>query len=161
MPMQESVEILRLTPADAAVLENLNRVFGRAFAEPVTYGANPPSRAYLESLLAKEHVIVLVARMRREVVGGLVAYEFEKFEQARREVYIYDLAVAERHRRCGIATSLIRRERIQIVHGHHGRDLWPTVLAARLSGVRPKVVLTRHLAKSPSSWFSRRFLLGG
>jgi glycosyltransferase involved in cell wall biosynthesis len=54
----------------------------------------------------------------------------------------------------------IRRERIQIVHGHHGCDLWPTVLAARLSGRRPKIVLTRHMAKSPSSWFSRRFLLG-
>jgi glycosyltransferase involved in cell wall biosynthesis len=58
------------------------------------------------------------------------------------------------------AARLIRRERIQIVHGHHGRDLWPTILAARLSGRRPLVVLTRHLAKSPSSWFSRRFLLG-
>jgi glycosyltransferase involved in cell wall biosynthesis len=53
----------------------------------------------------------------------------------------------------------IRRQRIQIVHGHHGRDLWSAVFAARLSGARPKVVLTRHLAKSPSSWFSRRFLL--
>jgi glycosyltransferase involved in cell wall biosynthesis len=58
------------------------------------------------------------------------------------------------------AANLIRRERIQVVHGHHGRDLWPTILAARLSGRRPRVVLTRHLAKSPSSWFSRRFLLG-
>jgi glycosyltransferase involved in cell wall biosynthesis len=58
------------------------------------------------------------------------------------------------------AAKLLRRERIQIVHGHHGRDLWPTILAARLSGVRPKIVLTRHLAKSPSSWFSRRYLLG-
>jgi glycosyltransferase involved in cell wall biosynthesis len=58
------------------------------------------------------------------------------------------------------AAQLLRRERVQIVHGHHGRDLWPTILAARLSGVRPKIVLTRHLAKSPSSWFSRRFLLG-
>ncbi len=58
------------------------------------------------------------------------------------------------------AARLIRRERIQIIHGHHGRDLWPTILAARLSGMKPKVVLTRHLAKSPSSWFSRRFLLG-
>jgi glycosyltransferase involved in cell wall biosynthesis len=57
------------------------------------------------------------------------------------------------------ATRLIRRDHIQIVHGHHGRDLWPTVLAARMSGSRPKIVLTRHLAKSPSSWFSRRFLL--
>jgi glycosyltransferase involved in cell wall biosynthesis len=58
------------------------------------------------------------------------------------------------------AAKLIRRDRIQLVHGHHGRDLWPTILAARISGRRPKIVLTRHLAKSPSSWFSRRFLLG-
>jgi glycosyltransferase involved in cell wall biosynthesis len=58
------------------------------------------------------------------------------------------------------AAKLIRRERIQIVHGHHGRDLWPTILAAKFSGVKPKIVLTRHMAKSPSSWFSRRFLLG-
>jgi glycosyltransferase involved in cell wall biosynthesis len=57
------------------------------------------------------------------------------------------------------AANLIRRQRIQIVHGHHGRDLWPTILAARLSGRSPKVVLTRHLAKSPSAWLSRRFLL--
>jgi glycosyltransferase involved in cell wall biosynthesis len=57
------------------------------------------------------------------------------------------------------AAKFIRREQIQIVHGHHGRDYWPTILAARLSGVRPKIVLTRHLAKSPASWPSRRFLL--
>src|SRR5579859_6005115 len=31
------------------------------------------------------------------------------------------------------AARLIRRLRIEIVHGHHGRDLWPTILAARLS----------------------------
>jgi glycosyltransferase involved in cell wall biosynthesis len=55
--------------------------------------------------------------------------------------------------------GLVRSKRIQILHGHHGRDLWPTVLAARLSGCRPKIVVTRHMAKSPSSRFSRRFLL--
>lgn len=58
------------------------------------------------------------------------------------------------------AARLIRRHHVQIVHGHHGRDIWPTILAARLSGVRPKIVLTRHLAKSPASWPSRRLLLG-
>jgi glycosyltransferase involved in cell wall biosynthesis len=58
------------------------------------------------------------------------------------------------------AARLIRRHHIQIVHGHHGRDIWPTILAARLSGTRPKIVLTRHLAKSPASWPSRRLLLG-
>jgi aminoglycoside 3-N-acetyltransferase I len=145
--MQHSVEILRLTSADAAVLEDLNGVFGRAFAEPVTYGANPPSRAYLESLLGKEHVIVLVARMRHEVVGGLVAYEFEKFEQARREVYIYDLAVAERHRRCGIATSLIRRLQelaakrqawVIFVQADHGDD--PAIRLYETLGTREDVL---------------------
>lgn len=58
------------------------------------------------------------------------------------------------------AARSLRRERAQIAHGHHGRDLWPTLLAARLSGVRPQLVLTRHLAKSPASWASRRFILG-
>jgi glycosyltransferase involved in cell wall biosynthesis len=60
----------------------------------------------------------------------------------------------------GRVARLIRRHRIEIVHSHHGRDIWPTILAARLSGARPKIVLTRHLAKSPASWPSRRFLLG-
>jgi glycosyltransferase involved in cell wall biosynthesis len=49
---------------------------------------------------------------------------------------------------------------MQIVHGHHGRDLWPAILAARLAGTKPKIVLTRHMAKSPGSRASRRFLLG-
>ena len=53
----------------------------------------------------------------------------------------------------------IRQERIQILHARHGRDYWPAIFAARLSGVRPKVVLSRHLAKSPGSLASRRFLL--
>ena len=57
------------------------------------------------------------------------------------------------------AAGIIRREKIQIVHGHHGRDLWPTILAARLAGTKPKIVLTRHMAKSPGSWASRHFLL--
>lgn len=52
-----------------------------------------------------------------------------------------------------------REHRIQVIHGHHGRDIWPTVLAAKWSGVRPRIVLTRHLAKSPGAWVSRRFLL--
>lgn len=56
--------------------------------------------------------------------------------------------------------AFIRQEKIQIVHGHHGRDIWPAILAAKLSGARQKIILTRHMAKSPSSWFSRNFLLG-
>jgi aminoglycoside 3-N-acetyltransferase I len=41
------------------------------------------------------------------VVGGLTAYELQKPERERSEIYIYDLAVATAHRRQGIATALI------------------------------------------------------
>jgi aminoglycoside 3-N-acetyltransferase I len=103
------VTLRRLTSADVPLLRQLNAVFGDAFAEPETYAGAPPSNAYLEKLLAKEHVVALVALAGEEVVGGLVAYELDKFEQARREVYIYDLAVRAEHRRQGIATALIAR----------------------------------------------------
>ena len=57
------------------------------------------------------------------------------------------------------AAKFIRADRIQILHARHGRDYWPAVLAAKLSATRPRVVLSRHLAKCPGSWFSRQFLL--
>ena len=42
-----------------------------------------------------------------QVVGGLAGYVLQKFEQARAELYIYDLAVDEAHRRRGVATAMI------------------------------------------------------
>ena len=107
--MSEPVTVHRLSPADVPRLRALNAVFAEAFADPDAYGGAPPSDAYLADLLAKPHVIALVALDDDAVVGGLVAYELEKFERARREIYIYDLAVALPHRRRGVATALIRR----------------------------------------------------
>lgn len=43
-----------------------------------------------------------------EVVGGLAAHVLEKFEQDRREIYTYDLAISGAHRRRGVATRLIK-----------------------------------------------------
>ncbi|MFW6197346.1 MAG: AAC(3)-I family aminoglycoside N-acetyltransferase [Myxococcota bacterium] len=102
----------RLTPRDGPWMRALNALFGEVFGEPETYGAEPPSDGYLEEVLGKEHVIVLAALSGDDVVGGLVAYELDKLERARRELYIYDLAVAEAHRRRGIATTLIERVRL-------------------------------------------------
>ena len=50
----------------------------------------------------------VINRLALSVVGALAAYELQKFEQARSEIYIYDLAVLHTHRRRGIATALIR-----------------------------------------------------
>ena len=103
----------RLGCSDVSVLRELNRLFGEAFEDRETYSQEPPSDAYIEGLLAKEHIAVMVALgPGDEVLGGLVAYALDKFERARREYYIYDLAVDERFRRQGIATVLIDHLRI-------------------------------------------------
>ncbi|MCO6391301.1 AAC(3)-I family aminoglycoside N-acetyltransferase [Aliihoeflea aestuarii] len=99
--------IRRLAAGDEPLLRKLNRLFATAFDDPESYASKPPADTYLSALLAKDHVIALVLTDGAEVMGGLVAYELEKFEQERREIYIYDLAVPEQHRRRGIATALI------------------------------------------------------
>jgi aminoglycoside 3-N-acetyltransferase I len=103
---------VRLAPADAPVLKTLLRVFGEVFDERETYGRAIPGDDYLARLLAKDAFIAIAALDRDEVVGGLAAYVLDKFEQDRREVYIYDLGVLETHRRRGIATGLIEALRL-------------------------------------------------
>ncbi len=99
--------IQRLGPDDAHLFAALNAMFAVAFEDADAYAGAPPSAEYLTALLAKDHIHALVARQDGAVIGGLVAYEFDKFERARREMYIYDLAVLEPARRKGIATDLI------------------------------------------------------
>jgi aminoglycoside 3-N-acetyltransferase I len=97
----------QLASADVLLLKDLLRVFGEAFGEVDTYQNLVPSNDYLTRLLSKQHFIAVVAMKGEEVVGGLAAYELDKFEQDRREMYIYDLAVAQSHRRRGVATGMI------------------------------------------------------
>lgn len=118
--------IRRLGPADVQPMRSLNRLFADAFAEPETYAADPPAEPYLSSVLAREHVVALVATIADEVVGGLVAYELDKLERQRREIYVYDLAVAARHRRQGIATALLRE--VQTIA--RGRSAWVVFVQA-------------------------------
>jgi len=102
-----SPALCRLGRADIPLFRALNALFGEAFGDRETYGGAPPTDGYLKELLGKEHVIALVALDGEAVLGGLVAYELDKFERMRREIYIYDLAVAAAHRRRGLATALI------------------------------------------------------
>jgi aminoglycoside 3-N-acetyltransferase I len=103
-----SWEVKRLGPDALELFRCMNRLFAEAFEDPESYGGNPPGDDYVRALLGKDHVHALAVEDGAAVVGALVAYELPKFESARSEIYIYDLAVAETHRRRGIATALIR-----------------------------------------------------
>ena len=79
-------------------------------------------------------------------LDGLDAYVLEKFESARSEVYVYDLAVSEAHRRRGVATGLIRalgrvaKERgayVMYVHADKGDD--PAIKLYESLGTREDV----------------------
>lgn len=100
-----------MSPRDTARARDLLDVFGAAFEDETTYDAKASSENYLSKLLAREHFIALVALIEGKVVGGVAAYEMEKLEQERSEVYIYDLAVLEGYRRHHIATHLINAVR--------------------------------------------------
>lgn len=99
--------IRHLGSGDIKLMRGLLTLFGEVFAEPATYCDNQPSDAYLAKLLARDDFIALAALDGDRVAGGLAAYELKKCEQECSEIYIYDLAVAETHRRRGIATALI------------------------------------------------------
>lgn len=99
--------IRRLGPEDLFLMDSLLDMFGEAFGDRGTYGDARPSADYQRHLLADPGFVALATVSGSDVLGGLVAYELKKFEQPRSEFYIYDLAVAETHRRQGIATALI------------------------------------------------------
>jgi len=96
-----------LGPDDSVLMHAMLAMFGEAFGEPATYGDALPGDDYLKRLLGSDTFLALAAVRDGAVVGGLAAYELKKFERERSEIYIYDLAVAEAHRRTGIATALI------------------------------------------------------
>jgi len=133
--------------ADTSAFLQLLVLFADAFEDHESYLSSIPSKVYLSSLLDRDDFIPLVAFADSKVVGGLAAYVLRKFEQERSEIYIYDLAVDETHRRRGIATGLINklkeiaRERgawVIYVQADHGDD--PAIKLYESLGTREDVL---------------------
>lgn len=108
-PIEDLSEIRVLGATDVAMARAMLELFGRAFDERETYHTRQPDDAYLERLLAQDTFVAIVARVGNQVIGALAGYVLHKFEQARAELYIYDLAVDAAYRRRRIATALIER----------------------------------------------------
>ena len=136
-----------LTQDDLGTLRDTLAMFGETFEDVPTYTRAQPDDAYLSDLLCDASFIAVAALAGEMVVGGLAAYVLRKFEQARSEIYIYDLAVDATHRRQGIATALIEelkrvaRERgayVIFVQADHGDE--PAIALYTKLGVREDVL---------------------
>ena len=132
--------VRRLGRDHLGAMRALNAVFGRAFEDPDAYAGDPPPDSWLTEQLGKDALIALIAERDGAVIGGLVAYELDKLEQARRELYIYDLAVEEAHRRRGVATALIDWLREHAA----ARGAWVIYVQADL-GDEPAIALYTNL----------------
>ena len=113
--------IRTLSGDDVGIMRAMLVMFGEAFEAPANYTLAQPDDAYLKQLLSSGSFIAVAATSEAKVVGGLAAYVLPKFEQARTEVYIYDLAVDAAYRRQGIATAMTEElKRVSRAIGAYG-----------------------------------------
>lgn len=130
-----AIDMRRLGCDDVRAMRDLLAMYADAFEDRIAYASNPPSDAYLGAFLEDSRNVVLASFDEAgAIVGALVAYAFDKFEQERRELYIYDLAVAQTHRRRGIARHLISELRdiarnlgAHVIFVQTGRDDLPAI----------------------------------
>ncbi len=107
MQSPEAFHVRILEADDIGAMRCVLAMFGEAFDDVPTYTAQQPDDDYLAGLLARDTFVAVAAFRGTSVVGGIAAYVLPKFEQARTEMYIYDLAVDAACRRQGIATAMI------------------------------------------------------
>ena len=145
--MKKTFDVRVLNAGDVVWLRDMLFMFGRAFGEPATYAERQPDDSYLRELLASNTFIALAAVADGRVIGGIAAYVLQKFEQARSELYIYDLAVEDEYRRQGVATAMIselqnvaaaRSIHVIFVQADHGDE--PAIALYTKLGIREDVL---------------------
>lgn len=104
-----AISFRQLEPSDVSLMQGVLDCFAVAFEDHENYSSARPDDSYLAELLSDDGFVVLVALDGELVAGATTAYVLRKFEQRRNEMYIYDLAVLETHRRCGIATTMLQK----------------------------------------------------
>ena len=151
--MSGKTNVVRLTAGDLSLVRRALDLFGEVFEDRPTYCADQPGDAWLADLLGDSNFIFQVALDGDRVIGAMASYVLRKFEQARKEIYIYDLAVAADRRRQGVATALIQALQgiareidawVIYVQADHGDD--PAVALYTKLGIREDVM---HFDISP------------
>ena len=144
----QNIVYRQLAKSNVKEMKSLSHFFGDIFEEKSTYCDKTPSEKYLVNLLDDKNFVALIAENTEGIVGGLVAYFLQKFEQERSEIYIYDLAVHQSYRRQGIATKLI--ETLKEIGSQ--RDAWTIFVQADVIDV-PAVKLYESLCSEKEAPF--------
>jgi aminoglycoside 3-N-acetyltransferase I len=98
-----------LTAAD----RDLGRTLFALIAEVFEHPPAPLSDAYLDRLLSRADVWALAAFADGVLAGGLTAFELPLTRREEFEIFLYDIAVAERFQRRGVGRRLLETLRTQ------------------------------------------------
>ncbi|MGP8216619.1 MAG: GNAT family N-acetyltransferase [Bacteroidia bacterium] len=104
--MKAEVKIKRLRKKDVVLFQDLILLFGELFETEMT---KTPKRSYLAKLLKSPGFIVYAAIHKKEVVGGLTAFELPMYYCKGSEMFIYDIAVKSKFQRMGIGKKLLAK----------------------------------------------------
>ncbi|MDT0621465.1 GNAT family N-acetyltransferase [Croceitalea vernalis] len=101
--MKNSFKILRLQKNNLDLFVNLVQLLNEVFEEPNLIA----SKKQLKKLLMQSDFYAVVAIINDLVVGGLTAYELERYYTDQSELHIYDIAVKTNLHNQGIGKALV------------------------------------------------------
>jgi len=91
------MEVQRLGPQEEAEVLRAASLFDE-----------PPTPRAVQAYLSDPRNVFLLAREGAEVVGFLRGTELGQLKSERKQMFLYEVAVAERHRRTGVGRELVR-----------------------------------------------------
>lgn len=100
----DSVHVKRLGPGDARAAGVMFAKMAAVFGED----SEPLEEGYVDDLLGRDSFWAMAAFVGTEIVGGLTAHTLPMTRSSSSELFIFDLAVREDHRRQGVASLLLR-----------------------------------------------------
>lgn len=99
-----SIRTRRLTSGDRELARELFALMANIFGEE----REQLSDGYLDGLLSREDFWAIAAFAEDEIIGGVTAHTLPMTRKESSEVFIYDIAVREDHRRKGVGRRLIQ-----------------------------------------------------
>jgi aminoglycoside 3-N-acetyltransferase I len=101
--MNEPFKIVRLKMPEVDLFQELVQLLNAVFEE----GNTVASKNQLKKLLSKSNFHAVAAIKGNKIVGGLTAYELERYYTDKSELYIYDIAIQAELQKQGIGKALI------------------------------------------------------
>lgn len=96
-------EIIQLKTGDLDRFVELVKLLNTVFEETNDIG----SSKQLNRLLGKSDFHAIAVIENKQIIGGLTAYELERYYTDKSELYIYDIAIKKERQKQGIGKALI------------------------------------------------------